>query len=83
MMMKGQPNRDSNPVPPSQVSNHATDCANKAGSCLIVPCKKKLQKYHLSISQLALDSVYIEDSSKILIEILLQYVLNRTVFLQH
>ena len=29
--MKGQPNRDSNPVPPSQRSNHATNWANKAG----------------------------------------------------
>ena len=31
MMMKGQPNWDSNPVPPSQGSNHASDWANKAG----------------------------------------------------
>ena len=31
MMMKGQPNRDSNPVPPSQGSNHTTACANEAG----------------------------------------------------
>ena len=30
--MKGQPNRDSNPVPPSQGSNHSTNWANEAGS---------------------------------------------------
>ena len=29
--MKGQPNRDSNPVPLSQETNHATNWANKAG----------------------------------------------------
>ena len=29
--MKGQPNRDSNPVPPSQGSNHSTNWANEAG----------------------------------------------------
>ena len=29
--MKGQPNRDSNPVPPSQETNHATNWANEAG----------------------------------------------------
>ena len=34
MKMKGQPNRDSNPVPPSQGSNHATDWANIAGLML-------------------------------------------------
>ena len=32
MKMKGQPNRDSNPVPPSQGSNHATNWANETGS---------------------------------------------------
>ena len=32
MKMKGQPNRDTNPVPPSQWRNHATDWANEAGS---------------------------------------------------
>ena len=31
MMMKGQPNRDSNPVPLSQGSNHSTNWANEAG----------------------------------------------------
>ena len=30
MKMKGQTNQDSNPVPPSQGSNHATDWANEA-----------------------------------------------------
>ena len=37
MKMKGQPNRDSNPVSPSQETNHATNWANEAGlfsSCL-------------------------------------------------
>ena len=29
--MKGQPNRDSNPVPLSQETNHATNWANEAG----------------------------------------------------
>ena len=29
--MKGQPNRDLNPVPPSQETNHATNWANEAG----------------------------------------------------
>ena len=29
--MKGQPDRDSNPVPPSQWSKHATNHANEAG----------------------------------------------------
>ena len=29
--MKGQPNRDSNPVLPSQGSNHSTNWANEAG----------------------------------------------------
>ena len=29
--MKGQPNRDSNTVPPSQETNHATNWANEAG----------------------------------------------------
>ena len=33
MKMKGQPNRDSNPVPPSQWNNHATKWANKTGLC--------------------------------------------------
>ena len=32
MKMKGQPNRDSNPVPPSEWRNHATDWVNEAGS---------------------------------------------------
>ena len=32
--MKGQPNWDSNPVPPSQGSNHSTNWANEAGSSL-------------------------------------------------
>ena len=32
MKMKGQSNRDSNPVPPSQWINHATNWANEAGS---------------------------------------------------
>ena len=32
MKMKGQPNRDSNPVPPSQGSNHAINSANEADS---------------------------------------------------
>ena len=31
MKMKGQPNRDLNPVPPSQWKNHATNWANEAG----------------------------------------------------
>ena len=31
MKMKGQPNRDSNPVPPSQRYNHVTDWSNEAG----------------------------------------------------
>ena len=30
--MKGQPNRDSNPTPPSQETNQASNWANKAGS---------------------------------------------------
>ena len=32
--MKGQPNQDSNPVPPSQGSNHTTDWANEASSVI-------------------------------------------------
>ena len=32
MKMKGQPNQDLNPVPPSQGINHAADWANEAGS---------------------------------------------------
>ena len=31
MMMKGKPNRDSNPVLPSQESNYATNWAIEAG----------------------------------------------------
>ena len=39
--MEGQPNRDSNPVPPSQGNNHATNWANEAGLC--VPWSNSLQ----------------------------------------
>ena len=34
--MKGQPNRDLNPVPPSQGSNHSTNWANEAGPNIAV-----------------------------------------------
>ena len=34
MKMKGQPNRDLNPVPPSQETNHATNWANEAGNMI-------------------------------------------------
>ena len=43
MKMKGQPNRDLNPVPPSQWRNHATNWAKEAGWPLIMLNNKQNQ----------------------------------------
>ena len=51
--MKGQPNRDLNPVPSSHGSNHATDWANEAGALWNCVYALKWQ-YFLTFDQIVL-----------------------------